>query len=309
MWDGTEWEGVDLTPIHALTSTETQITKNLFSIHMEIQSLQGHGEQDMPHPKSSFLFGLANPCYCWTCVSVVFRQQQTIYSSHPPLWVIRIYSLTCLLKWVSLEGHKDVCCYLDDLICVPFSRSFSRGHFGASAPSQSHSHQGAHYNSQQKQRQVWRALSIWVLWTLLLLEGSQSPRAVTHSEECTLVPLGSSTDSGCRPRTTSHTKHMLSMNKANTTLRKAFKATQGTVNWVEYLKGLTGIDILWSVQITGLLWSWIPLTPKIPARKCWLLQQDLLNFPRICLVDAILPPTCHSLGSSHPWGWQPPLYL
>lgn len=70
-----------------------------------------------------------------------FRQQQTIYSSHPLLWVTRIYSLTCLLKWVSLEGQVDVCCYLDNLIWMPFSRSFLNGYFGASTPIQSHSHQ------------------------------------------------------------------------------------------------------------------------------------------------------------------------
>lgn len=93
----------------------------------------------------------------------------------------------CLLKWVSLEGHLDVRCYLHDFIWVPSSPSFSHGHFGASTPLQSHSHQAAHYTSQQKQRQVWRALSIWALWTLPMLEGSQSPQAVTLSEECSFI--------------------------------------------------------------------------------------------------------------------------
>lgn len=170
-------------------STQTQITKSLFSIDngdtmvsmipLIMEWLWWTG-----HASSSFL--------CWQtraaagCAFLLSsdNSKQSILPTH----FCESSGFThCLLKWVSLEGHLDVRCYLHDFIWVPSSPSFSHGHFGASTPLQSHSHQAAHYTSQQKQRQVWRALSIWALWTLSMLEGSQSPQAVTLSEECSFI--------------------------------------------------------------------------------------------------------------------------
>lgn len=64
---------------------------------MERQWYQWHHWQwsDMVNRTCLILiFMLANTCCCWMCISVVFRKQQTIYFSHPLLWVIGLYSLS-----------------------------------------------------------------------------------------------------------------------------------------------------------------------------------------------------------------------